>query len=529
MLIFKMKVMNYHKIISKVLSLFLVTSFVGCSDWLDVKEKTMVEEKDQFSTYAGFQDALADCYANLASSTLYGGALTMNMTDLLANIYDQPNQQRSGLSYYMYTHDYSQQDLKDACDQIYKLLYQTVSQSNVILKHTDDTPSVLTEGERQLLAGEAHAIKALCHFEILRLFGPIPSEGSSSDIRLDYNDVSDITTLPEACDYTTFVNRVREEFAQARALLAGTDPILTYNFDELNKVGTSGFEYVNLKDEKYTVFRQFRLNYWAVRALQARMELYVGNKAEANKIAHEILAAKTAAGKPLVKLSTLEDIAAGYNSSPSEGLWLVSVPELLKNAANFGFQSSTVDADAVYTVPEETLKERIFENKNIETDKRWKVMWKMASRTGGGGSVPILMKYYYEDKKESEVTLEMQTKQQVVPVIRLSELYLMLMETSDNLAEINRLYKDFMLARGVNLQTDAFSSLAAVADAMPLEYLREYYGEGIMFFFYKRRGMVEDFPYGMKDFRKESYVLPFSDAQKKAEEEKKAEDTKKDK
>lgn len=523
-----MSIMNYNKIITGVLSLCLAASVTGCSDWLDVKQDTVVEEKDQFATYSGFQDALTDCYASLASSSLYGGVLTMGLPDVLANIYQEPNRERATSNYYLYHHDYSQQSLKNSFDNIYTELYRNIVQCNIIIRHTNDVPSVLTEEQRELIAGEAHAVKALCHFEILRLFGPVPTEGATSDIKLYYTDVSDITTRPVECDYTMFVDRIRAEFNEARTLLAGVDPVLKYNFDELNKFGTDGFEYVTLKDEKYTVLRQFRLNYWAVRALQARMELYVGNKAEAGKIAREILAAKTAEGKPLVELSTLKDMSDACLCSPSEGLFLLSVPEVVSTADGyFGFKSTTVDGASINTLPEETLKDVIFDDKLVGEDKRYLEGWKVVAQTGGGAKVPVLLKYFSEEEKDAEVTLKMQTKQQVVPVMRLSELYLMLMETSTDLAEVNRLYKEYMLARNVNLQADAFTTLDAVAAALPREYMREFYGEGIIFYFYKRRAMEKDFLYGMKDFKKEAYVLPFADAQKRAEEIKKAEEAKK--
>lgn len=519
--------MSYNKLIIGVLSLCLTTSLTGCTDWLDVRQKTVVEEKDQFSSYDGYQDALADCYYSLASNSLYGMTLTMMLPDVLANIYQEPDRERAPLSYYLYHHDYDQQKCKDLFDGIYTTFYTVIDRCNIILSHAESETdlSVLTEEQRQFIAGETHAVKALCHFEILRLFGPIPSEGESSDIQLPWNDVSNIKMRPVDCDYKTFVKNVREEFDKARTLLAGVDPVMTYNFDELNQYGTDKFEYVQLKDERYMVFRQFRMNYWAVRGMQARMELFLGNKAEANKIAHEILAAKTADGKPLVTLSTLTDVAANDFANPSEGLFLASTPEVLTNAGSlFGFQTKTVDVGAIQTLPENILTTVIFNQDLTSEDKRYLDGWKLSSPTGGGNEkIPVLLKYFHEESKDAEVTLKMQTKEQVVPVLRLSELYLMLLETSTDLAEVNKLYKEYMLARNVNSKFQAFKSLDEVAEALPREYMREFYGEGVIFYFYKRKAMDTGFIYGMKDFKKTGYVLPFADAIKKAEEAKKAE------
>ncbi len=64
-------------------------------------------------------------------------------------------------------------------------------------------------------------------------------------------------------------------------------------------------------------FRQSRLNYWAVRALHARMALYLGETQEAHDIAMEIINAKGADGEPLMALSGASDLTKGYNALPS--------------------------------------------------------------------------------------------------------------------------------------------------------------------------------------------------------------------
>ena len=234
--------MNYNKILSSLFCLLLTMSLPSCTDWLDVQEKTSVEEKDLFTTYMGFQDALAECYATLAGPSLYGQNLTMDMVDLLGNLYEQPNDQRMPMFYYLYLHDYTQSRVKDNIDNVFQLFYQVIAKSNIILKHAaKEGQSVLTPEERQMVSGEALAMLALCHFEILRLFGPVPTEGSASDIRLPFSQVTDITTRPKNCDYSTFVNRIRDEFHQARTLLAGIDPVFDYTYDELNKLGMEGY------------------------------------------------------------------------------------------------------------------------------------------------------------------------------------------------------------------------------------------------------------------------------------------------
>ncbi len=106
-----------------------------------------------------------------------------------------------------------------------------------------------------------------------------------------------------------------------------------------------------------------------------------------------------------------------------------------------------------------------------------------------------------------EVYQALLTKRQVIPLMRLSEMYLIAIETTTDLAEANALYKSFMEARSVSLTEDAFASLADVKALVLDEYRREFYGEGVMFYTYKRNNTAKMlFQTGtMSD---DSYILP---------------------
>ena len=91
------------------------------------------------------------------------------------------------------------------------------------------------------------------------------------------------------------------------------------------------------------------------------------------------------------------------------------------------------------------------------------------------------MKYYYEDDAKN-----LMRKHQVIPLIRMSEIYLIAMETTTSLEEANRLYRAYMRDREVLLDADAFASLDEVRTEMINEYRREFFAEGLMFYVYKR-------------------------------------------
>lgn len=86
-------------------------------------------------------------------------------------------------------------------------------------------------------------------------------------------------------------------------------------------------------------------------------------------------------------------------------------------------------------------------------------------------------------------------------------MYLVVMETSDDLSEVNRLYYEFMAHRNVLVDEQAFGSFEAARQEVVDEYRREFYGEGQMFFVYKRTGAVT-MKWGEGNVGESQYIVP---------------------
>ena len=96
-------------------------------------------------------------------------------------------------------------------------------------------------------------------------------------------------------------------------------------------------------------------------------------------------------------------------------------------------------------------------------------------------------------------------------MLRMSEVYLILMETTTVLEEANALYVDYMRARNVNI-TETFTSLEGVKDFVLSEIRREFYGEGHMFYAYKRVG-CKRMLWGANEIGEAEYILPLPDSE----------------
>ena len=282
-------------------TLALTTS---CDDWLDVRGENIQKENDQFENYKGFRDALTGCYMDMASTDAYGQRLTMTDIEDMGNLwYMDASESSYPNRYYLYHHKYSEDDARPTIKAIYAKLFNVISSANVLIKNLNEKGgNVGNETKRAVLTGEAYAIRAYCQFDVLRLFGQVP-QGATKQVSLPYSYTTSIKEMPNYYHFTDYVANLKKDIQKAEDELKDNDPIFSSTYTALNRVDDD--------DDDYMCYRQARLNYWAVRALHARMSLYIGEKQEAHDIAMEIINAKGADGAELMPLSGASDLTKG--------------------------------------------------------------------------------------------------------------------------------------------------------------------------------------------------------------------------
>jgi len=97
----------------------------------------------------------------------------------------------------------------------------------------------------------------------------------------------------------------------------------------------------------------------------------------------------------------------------------------------------------------------------------------------------------------------------------MSEIYLIALETSTDLTEANSLYKTYMESQNELITSDKFTSLDQVKSIIMSLYLREFYGEGVMFYAYKRTAAPSvQMNYTQKvDMGEDQYVIPLPETE----------------
>ena len=260
-----MKKIKY--IILGLIGLFATTS---CDKYLTVNPKTQMTQDVLYSTENGFKDALTGVYIQFKSNTIYGQALTMTTTEQLISNWDVT---ANSLDQKLGLFNFTDATVDAQMTSIYSQEYKVISSINAILAQIDVNKSVFTTpGMYEMIKGECLALRAYCHFDLLRIWGPIPTAVPTGNVMPPY-----VTTLSKTANplisYAQYQSMLLQDLKDAENLLKPIDPILNYSLLDLGRPGTVSATTFNPTDT-YMAYRYLRMNYYAVKALQARANLW---------------------------------------------------------------------------------------------------------------------------------------------------------------------------------------------------------------------------------------------------------------
>lgn len=475
----------------------------SCNDWLDVRPETEQKDYDQFSSVGGFYDALVGAYMTMAEADAYGERLTISNVESLAGLWYMPEKAAINFDrladWQLTQHDYTSDESRTAIAKMYAGLFAVVSQANMILKYADEQGDVFAD--RTMLAvvkGEAYALRAYCQLDLLRLFGQMP-KNATRQVQLPYSLGTGIEDMPAYYDFDAYVKLLKDDLTQAETLLKDNDPIFEYTFDELNGKA-------NVPDD-HLYYRQTRLNYWAVRALRARVHLYLGETEEANRVARELLTATGADGNPVRQMSGTADFSKGYQLCPNECLFALSKYDIMTATQAFLVgKSEGITYGSNLLVISAEMQNDLYNGENMDAHNRYNNWWTMVNSSYDIPDYRAINKYWWK-----EGTQDLMLYHQLMPMLRMSEVCLIALETSASLTDANALYKQYMAAHNVGNVT-GFASLEDMRAWVLDEYRREFYTEGQMFYTYKRTG-TEQMLWQKEPADENVYVLPLPETE----------------
>lgn len=436
------------------------TMMVSCDSWLEVKPYDKISEGELQKSEEGYQKMLNGIYIDLNSDALYGQSLSVEMIEVMGGAYAIGTDNSvwgnyKDLSNYQYGTEY----WRNRLDQTWNKAYALILNCNKILENIDQNQDLFTGGNYYAVKGEALALRAMLHFDMLRLFGPVYAKDSDKKAIPYYNKQTNspepILTAKEVAE------KVVADLEEARILLAN-DPVKTEGtLMSGSQDGTSNF----------MRYRALRLNYYAVEALLARVNLYMGNKTEAFKYATDVIKTADQGIFPFVDKS----LVIGSPADPdrifsSEVLFALTNTSRSKIHKNF-YDPSRLP-NYVFRMDDNLMSNIVYGGAattgGYQDDYRYRANW---IATGSN-------RYFY---KYSDMVANGSIQNTMIPMIRLGEMFLIAAESqSDNLANGVQYVNALRRNRGVaNLQT-------LTPDLLKYEYIRELYGEGQLFYLYKR-------------------------------------------
>lgn len=452
----------------------LVFTLFSCESWLDIKPVDRISGRALFETRQGFVKALNGIYTELTDRSIYGREMTAGMLDIMGQYYriDGTNNYFNAVARYDYGNEnvHNGRNFKGNLQNLWNKSYNLIVNLNIIIEECGESNSALNDFWFGIVKGEALALRAFLHLDMLRLFGPTHANDPDG-LYIPYVTNSDqsVSPLRSSSEIKTLIVK---DLTDAIALLKSSDPIIE-----------NGVMFSDGSDGDNTLrYRQYRMNYYAARALLARAYLWFGDKPNAYTAAKELLNDVGEQVFPFVSESV---------ATQSENPDRVYRPEVM-----FGIYDNfrTSDLYDVHFSPLQELSSmyrmayvgneiwsgRISQLFITPNDIRYQA-WISSYNPQTGGTLHYISKYQGHNSGTNKPSY-----MYMIPLIRISEVYLIAAECTTNIEEGRELLSRVRTARkAYDLESPDSDALM---NNIEWEYRREFLGEGQMFYVYKRLG-----------------------------------------
>lgn len=478
-----------------VLSLGTVLLFGACDEWLTIQPETTMAAETLFATDEGITQGLNGAYYRMIGSyspqSYLGGAGFVE--DMANTFYWDPVTQSS--SYYFSRLQFGQSDEQDYLLELcFTNLYNVIANVNSLLNNMVNNRDDMTPETYQIVRGEAYALRACCHLDAIRIWGPVPSAADGGMRYLPYVRENDVNNY-EYHTFAQFMDYVQEDLDSAEMFLAEVEPVLTQTFAETESTSNAW------------PYRKSRCNYYGVLALQARAALWRGDNERALAYARMVKDATNEDGSPKISLTTSDMDVSDYTVTDrthyNEHIFGIKNENYTSASSS---QSPWAYPYQRYSTPEYV---RALYGENFTSDLRYSHFW----QSGGGSWVTDdkgNMVYQYKAftlRKWADFNTD-ETAPHNFPVIRLPEMYFIIMECAP-LGEANEAYEEYCEARALDFVPLTESDRQ---ERVMLESLREYVGEGQNFYTYKRNN-VSNMVGSTTSFTAQQYVVALPTAE----------------
>ena len=454
------------KTIFFLIALLMIT-LSSCNDYFDkTGDEQHITDKKFFGDEAAFASALTDCYTLMRSRDLYGGMLTLEMMEF-ANQNMAPHDAISSAAAQL---NFADAALAARIDSMTHAAYRVVAACNKLIDEAERTKVVFTSaGKKKIITAEAYALRAAVQFDLLRLFHPAPATDAG------FRGLPYVThtsaNVPEALTTTQILQAVNTDLAHAAQLLKTTDPILK---ERNSIVGVGEFD---------RRLRTFQMNYYAVKAVQARVALWQGNYEQAAAQADSVLAhlQNTVARYRLFYWVTPGHYGSDFSFSREYVFGIASTPSGFARLSDDMFKTKGIQTTT-------SLRDIYADNADIRYRAWFRQQGSSYAMSNKFGSATLLTDYVYSTSATAT------SLPAAIPYIKLGEVMLIKAEALNEmgqtaaartLLEEMQSYKDISYASRVISVTKE-----SLRELIYAEARRDLFGEGQLFYLNKRLGLT---------------------------------------
>lgn len=464
-----------------------MTTLSSCNDYFDkTGDEQHITDKKFFGDEAAFASALTDCYTLMRSRDLYGGMLTFEMMEF-ANQNMAPHDAFSSAAAQL---NFADVALAARVDSMTHAAYRVVAACNKLIDEAERTKVVFTSaGKKKIITAEAYALRAAVQFDLLRLFHPAPATDAG------FRGLPYVThtsaNAPEALTTTQILQAVNDDLAHAAQLLKTADPILK---ERNSIVGVGEFD---------RRLRTFQMNYYAVKAVQARVALWQGNYEQAVAQADSVLAhlQNTVARYRLFYWVTPGHYGSDFSFSREYVFGIASTPTGFARLSDDMFKTKGIQTTT-------SLRDIYADNADIRYRAWFRQQGSSYAMSNKFGSATLLTDYVYSTSATAT------SLPAAIPYIKLGEVMLIKAEALNEMGQTSAarsLLEEMQGYKDISYASRATSvTKESLRELLYEEARRDLFGEGQLFYLNKRLGLtsVKAADGSMRTVTLSQYTLP---------------------
>ena len=411
----------------------------SCNDYFDkTGDEQHITDKKFFGDETAFASALTDCYTLMRSRDLYGGMLTLEMMEF-ANQNMAPHDAFSSAAAQL---NFADAALAARVDLMTHAAYRVVAACNKLIDEAERTKVVFTSaGKKKIITAEAYALRAAVQFDLLRLFHPAPATDAG------FRGLPYVThtsaNVPEALTTTQILQAVNTDLAHAAQLL----------------------------------------NYYAVKAVQARVALWQGNYEQAVAQADSVLAhlQNTVARYRLFYWVTPGHYGSDFSFSREYVFGIASTPTGFARLSDDMFKTKGIQTTT-------SLRDIYADNADIRYRAWFRQQGSGYAMSNKFGSATLLTDYVYSTSATAT------SLPAAIPYIKLGEVMLIKVEALNEMGQTSAarsLLEEMQGYKDISYASRATSvTKESLRELIYAESRRDLFGEGQLFYLNKRLGLT---------------------------------------